>query len=329
MHALQQALHYQWAGIDEFEMTVGDGKQKLRIEASSWKDVQDALTEAFDELFDEEKDELGDLPMECERLFRSYLRFWKTDEQTYTVATLPDGSPSIEFLVDVPLDNLGLPGIRFKGRIDLLVEDNEYGGLWVWDAKWVRSVPAPDERMMSPQAPLYVWAIREQYGLDVRGFVYNYGRTKAPSEPRILQRGTLSLAKRMDTDQHTYYRAIRALHGKQYKHYLPYYREKLLELKGREAMWFRRERIPVEDERILHALREYAATVRDIQRRETRRDYVPRTYNWNCKFRSGNGCEYHDLCVAEFNGLEIGPLIKHGFVFEGERYGREEDLLSG
>jgi hypothetical protein len=91
-------------------------------------------------------------------------------------------------------------------------------------------------------------------------------------------------------------------------------------LKGREGNWFRRERIPVEDERIARGLAEYEASVRDIQRRE--KEASPRTYQYNCKF----GCDYHDLCCAEFQGLDITPLVKANMMFTGERYG-EEDLL--
>lgn len=331
MHALQEALHHQWAGFDEFEMTFGEGKQKLTFTASTWRDVQEILSGSFNELFDEEKEDLGDLPAETERMFKSYLRFWKADQDTYSVALLPDGKPAIECIVDVPLDELGLPGVRFKGRIDLVVEDDEYGGNWIWDAKWVKSVPEPDERMMSPQNPLYKWAFQKMYGIPIEGFVYNYGRTKAPTVPRVLQRpaGMLSLAAKMDSDYSTYLQAVKDNHGADWKNFIPYYHDKLRDLKARDGLWFRRERIPVDDARTLRALREYVATVHNIQEREKRRDYVPRTYLYNCKFKSGSGCEYHDLCVAEFSGLEIQPLVKAGFMFAGERYGKEEDLLNG
>lgn len=323
MHALQETLHHQWAGVVPFEMVIGEGRQALTASVETWQQTHELLSDAFDDLFDEEKEDLGELPEECERLFRSYLRFWKDDRDKYSVATLPDGKPAIELIVSAPLKTFGMSG-NFKGKIDLIVQDDEYDGLWIWDGKWVKSIPVPDERMMSPQALLYVWALRERYGLDVRGFVFNYGRTKPPAVPRILKRpaGMLSTASRLDTDYYTYLTAIKETHGKKWKRYIPYYRPKLEELKGRDALWFDRARIPVEDDRILRGVREYLATVTDIRRRETRRDYVPRTYTYACKW----GCEYHNLCTAEFQGLEIEPLIKAGFHFVGERYERE-DLL--
>jgi hypothetical protein len=323
MHALQQALHYQWAGIDKFLITVGDGKNKIDVVAESWRDVHEAMTKVFESLFLEERDELGDLPAECERMFKAYLRFWKDDQDNYSVATLPNGKPAIEFLVAASLEKFGLKDAAFKGRLDTLVEDEEYGGYWIWDAKWVKKVPGTDERMLSPQAPLYVWGLREMYDLDVRGFVFNYGRTKPPAIPRVLKNGTLSVARKMDTDQYTYLRAIKEAHGDKWRRYLPYYKPKLLELKGREGSWFRRERIPIDDERILLSVKEYVATIKDIQRRETRRDYIPRSYFYNCRIN----CDYHEPCAAEFLGLDIEPLLKAGYQFEGERYGKE-DLLA-
>lgn len=326
MHALQQALHHQWAGATPFWIDIGEGKTKVSAEISTWRDVQELLSGEFNKLFIEEREELGELDTDCERLFKSYLKFWDEDQDRYSVATLPNGEPAIEFMVEAPLDKFGIKGGQFKGKVDLLVEDEEYGGLWIWDAKWVKKIPPPDERMMSPQAPLYVWGVREAYDLDVRGFLYNYGRTKAPTIPNVLKRpaGMLSVAQRMDTDLTTYFAAIKAAHGSDWKKYLEYYKPKLKQLKGREAMWFDRQRIPVEDDRILRAVREYLVTVRDIQKREGRREYVPRSYFYNCRF----GCEYHDICAAEFQGLDIEPLVRDGFQFTGERY-EKEDLLDG
>lgn len=319
MHALQESLHYQWAGYKKFKIEFGEGKHALKIKAKSWKDVHAVLADQFNTMFEEEREDLGDLPAECERMFKAYLRYWKSDRERYTVAQYDD-KPMIEFMVDCPLTKVGGRYYNFKGKLDLVVNDDEYGGLWIWDAKWVKNIPHPDERMMSPQAIMYVWALREHYGLDVRGFLYNYGRTKPPTVPAVLQRGTLTLRANLDTDYSTYLQAIKDLHGDNWKKYIPYYREKLNSLKGREQLWFRRERIPVEPGRIAAALAEYVATAKDVHVREP--STPPRSYFYNCKF----GCDYHDLCVSEFNGLDITPLVKANYQFTGERYG-EEDLL--
>ena len=133
MHALQEALHHQWADDVPFTQIIGEAPYALEIEAETWKDTHAALTEEFNKLFLEEREDLGDLPDECERLFKSYLRFWKDDQDTYSVVELDDGKPAVELIVEAPLKKFGVPG-RFKGKIDLVVEDDEYGGLWIWDA---------------------------------------------------------------------------------------------------------------------------------------------------------------------------------------------------
>jgi len=159
----------------------------------------------------------------------------------------------------------------------------------------------------------------------VRGFVYNYGRSKPPAIPMVLKRGTLTMRQRLDTDYATYLTAIKELHGEHWKDWVRYqYLPKLRQLKDREKIWFDRQRIPVEDERIERAMDEFLATVADIKARN--KFAPPRSYFYNCKF----GCEYHDLCVSEFGGLDISPLVKAKFEFTEERYGdrEESDLLA-
>jgi hypothetical protein len=301
-------------------------------EGPGWEAKQAELAKGFNNLFDEEKERYGDLPRECRRLMAGYLRRWRDDGDRFRVATLPTGEPAIEFVVEVPLDKWGIEN-PFKGRIDLLVEDLEYGGLWIRDAKWVRSVPGPDERMMSPQNLLYVWACRRA-GLDVRGFIYDYGRTAEPTVPRILKRGNrktgalagyVSTAK-CDTTVAVYLQQIVAAHGKKQAKELihTYYADTLATLREREQLWYRRERIPVEPERIKRGLAEFIQAVREIEARKTK-GAVPRTYLYNCKFN----CGYHGPCVAQFQGLDIKPLLKRGFQLEQESYGMVENELVG
>ena len=298
MHELQRAHHESWAGVP----------------GAHWVKRHDELTQEFYNLFEEERAIYGNLPDECERMFRAYLRYWKNDTEEYTPYILDDGTPAIEWVFEIQLPQYG---IRFKGTIDLLVADNEYGGLWIWDSKWVSRVPPADERMMSPQSLLYVWALRS-LGFDIRGFVYNYGRTKAPAIPRVLKSGMLSVAQNMDTDYWTYLQTIRDNHGDQWREYAKHvYYDKLQALRARNSDWFRRERIPCEESRTKSAVVEMIVSKRDIDRRNKR--HPPRSYSYNCKFR----CDYHDICVAEFTGMDIEPLVHHGYTTTDERYGRD------
>jgi hypothetical protein len=122
MHALQEAHHREWAGV----------------KGPKWREVHDDFTAKYNGLFLEEREEYGDLPGETERMWKGYLRFWADDADRYSVVEFDDG-PAIEFMVEQPLKKWGVSE-PFKGRIDLLVEDVEYGGYWVWDHKWVSRI---------------------------------------------------------------------------------------------------------------------------------------------------------------------------------------------
>jgi hypothetical protein len=304
LHALIEAHFREEAGQD-----------------ADWREVHQAYVGKFNTYFDEEKEELGDLPSECLRIFKSYLRFYAKEEGRYVTAELPDGEPAIELVVERELPN----GENFKGRIDRVVEDTEYGGHWIWDHKWVKTVPDTDERMMSPQAPMYVWGVKPIFE-DIRGFLFNYGRTKPPTVPQRLVRGGVSQRKNLDTDLVTYVAVLKEEYGDDWKKAAKLmYRDTLMRLKERDVLWFRRERVPVEADRIQRCLDEFLLSVDQISSRGDG-EGAPRSYFYNCKF----GCEYHGLCVGEFTGLNIAPLIKAKFQQVGERYeSTEADLLSG
>lgn len=305
MHELQQAHWLEVAGV-------GKG----------WKKRHKKLTKNFDKLFDEEKDKYGpDLPGECERLFRGYLRRWEGDEDRFQVARLSDGRPAVEFVIEMDLSGYGVRA-PFKGRIDLLVEDREHGGLWIRDGKWVGKIPDPDERMMSPQNILYVKA-GQANGLDIRGFIYDYGRTKSPTDPRILKSttrygpaGSVSLAS-SDTSYEVYLAAIKRAHGSDWKLMArTRYRERLQDLRARDVLWYSRERIPVSGPRVEQGVKEFVRAVKEIERRGK----PIRTYLYNCRWN----CDFHEPCVAAFQGLDIEEMISRQYEIQGERYTNED-----
>lgn len=316
MHKLQEAYFMTTGGVTMI-VPVQRGRKVREVEISSWEEMQALLTAEFDRLFDEQKQEYGDLPAETERMFLGYLRKWKDDNERFALAHI-DGQPAIEFMVEMDLSRWGVKA-PFKGRIDLLMEDLEYGGLWIRDAKWMKVIPGPDERMMSPQNIMYSRAGRTM-GIDIRGFIYDYGRTKPPTLPRILKAGTVSLAK-CDTDVFTYLHAIKKAHGKQWKKFIPIYRHKLEELKERESTWFVRERIPTDGPRMLQGFREFIYAAREIQDRG--RPF--RTFIRSCRW----DCDYLQPCVAQFQGLDISRLMNTQYTIEEERYGIDEETGPG
>jgi len=320
LHQLVEAHNREWAVQDGFDPEDVYGER----EEETWVDVHNRNVLAYAQLFDEEKEDLGDIPGDAERIFKAYLRFWKRERDRYRVAALHDGTPGIEFIIEVPLPTLGA-GVSFKGRLDILLDDLELGGTWVRDYKWVKTIPTEEERMASPQDKLYVWGMK-RLGYDLRGFVYDYGRTKAPAVPRVLQRGRgISKRKNMDTTLEVYVAALKEYYGSDWKIMAKTeYREVIKRLKGRDVLWFRREPMPVDKPARVQAMREFLGSAKQIKRRYPAAN-APRSYFYSCKFN----CEYHSPCVAEFQGLNIEPLLKKNYQLVSERYTEMEDLLAG
>lgn len=134
---------------------------------------QEMIKRVWNKLFDEEKADIGDLPGDCERLMESYLWHYEADEWTYH---------EVEYMLETELPD----GSIYRGKIDALVE-NQYG-LWIVDRKWHRSMPDITFRMLDAQSALYLWAALRNK-IPVQGFIWDYGRSKAPTIPKMLVSG--------------------------------------------------------------------------------------------------------------------------------------------
>src|SRR5688572_3488208 len=158
-----------------------------------WEAKHKELSLQFSELFDEEKEKLGDLPRECRRLMKSYLWHYKDDEWKVH---------DVEFILETELPD----GTIYRCKIDLLME-NQYG-LWIVDHKSHATLPNFDFRLLDAQSALYVWCAWRNK-LRVQGHIWNYLKTKPPTVPQLLKDGSRLSAKRIETDYVTFVGAIK------------------------------------------------------------------------------------------------------------------------
>lgn len=277
---------------------------QTHYEGGDWKETHRQLSERFGELFDEERDALGDLPRECARIMRSYLWHYGANRDDRMHGWDVE---AVEFVVECPWpDGVGL----YRGRVDVLVRDAY--GLWIVDHKTHKTLPDLAFRLLDFQSVLYIWAAREM-GYPVDGFIWNYIRTKAPTEPKLVdvnRHPRLSTAA-IDTDWPTYYTTVKHL-GRLDD---PVAITKLKYLKSQRwehgkvqsSPFFRRDVLEKDDamiERVVHsamrtrdAMRSYdwgATTSRgDNFIRETVERHVDRSCDW---------CQYQDLCATELFG---------------------------
>lgn len=148
--------------------------QEVHGRGGDWREAHEEMRRTvWANLFDEEKEDIGDLPGDCERLMRSYLWYyegheWKIVESEITLeCELPDGS-------------------IYRCRLDWIVE--WLGGLWIVDHKWHKKLPDFSTRVLDSQSADYIWcAIKNK--LPVQGFVWDYGLSKPATYPRMLKSG--------------------------------------------------------------------------------------------------------------------------------------------
>lgn len=272
---------------------------QVHYEGGDWKVRHAELTAKFNRLMDEEREELGDLPTECRRIMVSYLWHYgadKTDpmhgwkvlgaEMTFE-AVWPDSEDGLDI---------------YRCRVDLLVED-EYG-LLIVDHKTHKQLPGHTFRTLDAASPLYIWAARES-GYDVRGFQWNYLRTKAPSVPHMVYVGKpnerLSAAA-IDTDYPTYARAIKA-NG--LDHTAEPYRSKLRHYKSQRwvagapqtSPFFQRVILEKDDEMVARAVATAMRTRDRMHGDYDDWDVVERNMGRPCDW-----CRFRDICTTEMFG---------------------------
>jgi hypothetical protein len=262
-------------------------------DGEDWKLRHKELTRQFYNLWEEEREELGDLPRDCMRIMASYLRTYKGDADRYHV-------------IDSELDEVvTLPnGLRLNVVVDVVLEDLIDGGVWLRDYKTRDKFTRAENMMLDPQMTLYFWAMEHMGYKPIRGAQYDEIRTKAPTRPSLLKTGGLSKARSIDTDVWTYMREIQR-HQLNPADYSDILRHIAVNQKDR---FFRRTPIPKDRPVVKTTMKEAVQTAQEIQAAE-RRGRFPRTFDNSCSWQ----CEYRDLCITELYGGNIEPLVKMNF----------------
>ncbi len=269
----------------------GDWLHQLMMahyDGQSWRAVHNKLTREFNLLFEEEREELGDLPAECERIFISYLKHWQVEDAGWNI-------------IDTEMDELvELPnGDYLNFIIDLIVEDKD-GGLWLVDHKTVKQFMDADFMLLDTQLPRYFWAAKKLGYDNLRGVMFNELITKAPTVPELLKNGRLTERKNLACDAATYLRAIKD-NGLDYRDYIA----TLKRLKAQDDRWFRRTRLPKDRPLTRQLIREMVMGADEIREAQTKNRW-PRSPDKGCKW----GCDYLELCITELHGGDGNDIIK-------------------
>lgn len=277
-------------------------EQRHNRKAPAWETAIEPFRKQYGNLFREEIEEYGDLLGDIEYMIERYSRVYVGDGLTYLKGK--DGKRSeIELEVEIA------PGIVFMGHIDKLVKD-ESGRVWDMDHKSHRVIPGPEDRFADLQQVFYMWAAPLSGYPKLAGVIWDYIRTKKPAVPEVLKSGELSQRKNIDTDYETYLGAIR-----ENKLNPADYNETLARLKPRGHIdFFERVRLPnPPKELVRNVVQDMVTSSKEIKQFRARGKEPVRNVTRNCK-----GCEFYELCQAEYRGLDANFIRKSRYEINKE-----------
>lgn len=259
------------------------------------------------DLMDEEKELYGgNLMEECHRIMDAYIDQY--------------GPTPVENVLEVELDFSEepveiLPGIHFKGVIDAILEDTEdHPGIWITEHKTHKKFPTEGQRFFDPQTIIYYLVVKQLMDIEPMGVMWNYIKTKPPTVPRLLKNGGLSRATSIQTDRNTYMKAIleNGLDPEDYSAELELFSQN---------KFFERIYMPF-NKSVISGMQEDITRVAHIMNRLAK--YPIRNMNqFNCM-----GCDYKQLCQAEFLGLDTEFIRKKDFKPKESRKGQKDAYYS-
>jgi hypothetical protein len=154
---------------------------------------------------------------------------------------------------------------------------------------------------------LYVWALQQKSpDIKIDGVLWDYARSKAPTEPDILKSGELSQRKNLDCDVHTYREAIRRNELLESD-----YKDMLANLAGKEDTFFERVFLAKPSQVMIDTVvSDFLETAREIQEKRKPKAHCVRSMSpFNC-----NGCEFKPVCESDVRGHDSEFIIKSEYV---------------
>lgn len=260
---------------------------EVKYLTGSWKKKHKELSQGFYAMFEEEREQYGDLPAITANIMRSYDYHWREEDSGLIVI-------DAEQVIQVPLPHGHIMELKF----DAIVED-EYGR-WLMEHKSHKTLPRSDYRFLDMQTAKYFWAINQdgRYG-DLTGVLWNYIRTKEPTKPKMTKKTNRLSRARIDTDVLTFYNSLIEYGLDPHD-----FRDVLSRLKKHQT-FFRRDRVP-KPARVAETLVKEMVIVAD----EIEKGVRPvRSIERGCEF----SCSYRDLCITQLYGGDAKDVIKRNY----------------
>jgi RecB family exonuclease len=266
--------------------------------SNAWKMIHRHYSAKYSELFDEEKDSLGNLPDELKRLMFSYLWHYRKD-QGWIIH-------EVEKKIQVPISGKFI----YQGKVDMLVEDDY--GLWVVDHKTMKQIPSHTQRALDVQSVLYIWACRE-LGIPISGFIWNYVRTEAAKPLRFNLNGALS--KRQGSTDYPHARRSLLQAGKNLADYEdllgPLRAARYDPEKPQQLSPFFERHVWEKSDKMLDLI---VAEAMKTARRYLKYNFQDRDLVERVPDRSCDWCSYRSLCITDLIGGNSEIVRKQNFI---------------
>jgi hypothetical protein len=263
-----------------------------------WGKVHKKLCKEFeDELTAEEYEALAELPAECERMMDTYeWMYFNTDRNLDVIAT--------ELVLEIPI----IHGHTYQATLDVVFRDEL--GLWIMDHKTLGRYPSANAQFTDAQTARYAFAAYKHFGEMPIGIVWDYVITKPPTKPRVVKDGSRLYAKKVNTDLHTYVKAIKEYGLDPYD-----YKDKILELKEHNP-FYRRDYVPVVRPVVTTLVKELIYIADEIER-----GFKPvRSLGKHCDW-----CQFQPLCIADLQKADSGFIERTQYKPRERRYGGTTD----
>lgn len=294
---------YYYSMVEKLEPRLPDIKLKrgswqhalldAKYSGKDWLKVHNRLTKQFNQLFIEEREMYGDLPDQVFRMMKGYEQRWKKEDEDWEILHVEE-TFEVKFI--------GGNVLNFKP--DLVIRDHstEEKALWIVDHKTTRSIPSADWRIEDLQSTVYYWALKE-VGYDIKGFIYNYIRTKDPTVPKVNKDGSIS-RRRIDTDYYTLATFLLKYYEVDSVNELPLKWKKQLHTLKLDDKFRKRIRFIPPGKTLDRTITEFSYTAQEIEIWHEMAEANPEDDPWirtmepSCEW----GCDFHDLCMVEFMG---------------------------
>lgn len=195
------------------------------------------------------------------------------------------------YFLDSSSGNTVARQVRYGGRLDVLMEYEPDGTLWVMDHKTTAQFGEMAHLELDPQCGSYLWAIRHQLGLACDGVIYNQLRKAVPKPPQVLQNGKLSKNKQQTTTLDLYRAKLKEL-GQTEEGYEDF----LAHLEGASDGYFRRFQVPRSKRELDILHRNIILEAMDMIDDPA---IYPNASQWNCR-----GCPFKTPCVSMQDGSD-------------------------